>query len=58
MRRYKQGLQVSIGLMSDCLWAQAYVTAFDISLSVFLKARPIVFPSDEVLGFIDTKMSG
>ena len=57
MSRYRQGLQVSIGLVSDCLWAQAYVTAFDIGLNVFSEARPIVFPADEVFGFIDTKMS-
>ena len=57
MSWYKQELQVSIRLVSDCLWAQAYVTAFDISLNIFLEARPIVFSADKVLGFINTKMS-
>ena len=56
MSWYRQRLQVSIGLVSDWLWAQAYVIAFDIGLNVFLEARPIVFPTDEVFGFIDTKM--
>ena len=57
MSRYKQGLQVSIGLVSNCLWAQAYVIAFDIGFNVFSKARPIVFLADEVFGFIDIEMS-
>ena len=57
MSWHRQGLQVSIGLVFDCLWAQAYVTAFDIGLNVFSEAQPIVFPADEVLSFIDAKMS-
>ena len=56
MSRYKQGLQISIGLVSDCFWAQAYVTAFDIGLNIFSEARSIVFPANEVFGFINTKM--
>ena len=44
-------------LMSDCLWAEAYVTTFDIGLNVFLEARPIVFLADKILDFIDVKMS-
>ena len=56
MSRYRQGLQVSIGLVSDCLWAQAYVTTFDIGLNVLSEAQPIVFLADEVFAFIDTKM--
>ena len=57
MSQYRQGLQVSIGLVFDCFWAQAYVTAFDIGLNVFLEAQPILFLADEVLDFIDTKIS-
>ena len=56
MSWYMQGLKVSIGLVSDCFWAQAYVMAFDIGLNVFLETWPIIFPADEVLGFINTKM--
>ena len=43
--------------MFDYLWAQAYVTAFDIGLNSFSEGRLIVFPTDKVLGFIYTKMS-
>ena len=57
MSWYWQGLQVVIGFVSDCLWTQAYVTAFNIGVNISLEARPIVFPADEVLGFIDAKMS-
>ena len=57
MRQYRQGLQVSIELISDCIWALAYITVFYISLNVFSEARPRVFPADEVFSFIDTKMS-
>ena len=56
MSRYREVLQVSIGLVFDYLWAQTYVTAFDIGLNIFLEAQPIVFPANEVLGFINTKM--
>ena len=57
MSQYKQGLQVSIRLVFDCFWAQAYLTAFDISLNVFLEAWPIVFLANEVLGYINAKMT-
>ena len=57
MSQYKQGLQVSIRLVSDCLWTQAYITAFDIGLNVFSEAWPMVFVTNEVLGFINVKMS-
>ena len=57
MNWYKQGLQVSIGLVSDCFSAPAYVTAFDIGLNVFSEAWLIVFPADEVFNFVDAKMS-
>ena len=42
--------------MSDCFWTQTYVTAFDIGLNIFLEAWPIVFPTNKILGFINTKM--
>ena len=57
MSRYRQRLQVSIELVFDCFWAQAYVTAFDIGLNIFLETQPIVFPTNEVFSFIDAKMS-
>ena len=57
MSRYKKGLQISIGLISDCLWTQAYITAFNIGLNISSEARPIVFPADKVDDFIDAKMS-
>ena len=57
MSWYKQGLLVSISLVFDCLWVQAYVTAFDIGLIVFSEARQIIFSANEVLGFIDAKIS-
>ena len=57
MSWYRQRLQVAIKFMSNYLWTQAYVTAFDISLNIFSKAWPIVFLANEVFDFIDTKMS-
>ena len=33
------------------------MTAFDIGLNISLEIWPIVFLADEVLGFIDAKMS-
>ena len=57
MSRYSQGLQVFIELVSDCFWAQVYVTTFDIGLNAFLEAWLIVFPAEEIFGFIDAKMS-
>ena len=57
MSWYRQGLQVAIGLVSNCLWTYTYATAFDIGLNIFSEAQLIVFPADEVLGFIDTEMS-
>ena len=54
---YMQELQLAIGLVFDCIWTQTYATAFDIVLNISSEARPIVFPANEVLGFIDTKMS-
>ena len=57
MSRHKQRLQISIGLVFDCLWAQAYFTTFGIGLNVFMEAWLILFLVDEVFGFIDAKMS-
>ena len=57
MSWYRQGLQVAIKLVSDCLWTQAYVTAFDKGLNIFLETWPIVLLVDEILGFNNTKMS-
>ena len=58
MSWYRQGLQVAIGLVPNCFWTQIYVTAFDIVLNIFSETWPIVFPANEVFGFIDTKISG
>lgn len=57
MSCYKQGLQIAIGLMFDFFQALAYITAFDIDLSVFLEGQPTVYPINKVFCFIDTKMS-
>ena len=43
--------------MFDCFEAQTYVTAFDIAFKDFSEAQPIVFPTDEVCVFINTKIS-
>ena len=56
MSWYRQRLQVSIELVFDCFWAQAYVTTFDIGLNIFLEAWPIVLLADEILDFTNTKM--
>ena len=55
--RYWQGLQVTIGLVSDWFQSQTDVAAFDIGLNILSKARLIVFPTNELPGFIDTKVS-
>ena len=57
MSWYRQGLQIAIKLVSNCLWTQTYVTTFDIILNIFSEAWLIVFLANEVLGFIDAKMS-
>ena len=57
MGRYWQGLQVTIGLMSDRFRGQTNVAAFDVGLNILFEARPIIFPADELFGFIDTKMA-
>ena len=56
MGRYWQGLQVIIGLMSDRFQGQTNVVALDIGLDVFSETRPIIFPTNELSGFIDTKV--
>ena len=56
MSGYKQGLQISIGLMSNSLWTQAYITTFDIDLNLSWETRLIVFSANEVPGFINAKM--
>ena len=43
--------------MSNCFWAQVYVTSLDIGFNIFSETWLIVFPADEVFGFIYTKMS-
>ena len=53
---YGQGLQVTIGLMFDRFQGQTNVAALDIGLNIFFEARLIVFPTDELSGFIDTKV--
>ena len=42
--------------MFDCFRGQADVATLDIGLNIFFEARPIVFPTNELLSFIDTKM--
>ena len=43
--------------MSDYLWTQAYVTAFNIDLNILFEIWPIVFPANELFCFVDSKMS-
>ena len=42
--------------MCNCFEIQAYITTFDMSFNISLKAWLIVFLADKVLGFINTKM--
>ena len=56
MSWYRQGLPVSIGLMSDCLQSLTNVTSSDITLDVFSQARPIVFPADQLFYLVNAKM--
>ena len=57
MGRYEQGLQVTIGFMSDRFQGQTNVAAFDVGLNILSEAWPIIFPADELPGFINTKMA-
>ena len=57
MSQYEQSLQVTIGLMSDCFQGQTNVAALDIGLNILFEARPIIFPADELLSFVDTEMA-
>ena len=55
--RYRQGLQITIGLMSDRLQSQTNVTSSDIALDISSQARPIVFPTAQLSCLVNTKMS-
>ena len=52
-----QQLNITVGLLSHHFRAQTHVTAFDIGLDIFSEARPIVFTTDKLFCFIDTKMA-
>ena len=56
MSWYRQGLQVILGLMSDCLWSQTNVASLDIAFDVSSQARPIVFSADQLSCFVNAKM--
>ena len=56
MGRYSQGLQVTIGLISDRFRGQTNVAAFDVGFNILPEARPIIFPTNELSGFIYTKV--
>ena len=56
MSWYRQGLQVTIGLMSDCFQSQTNVTSSDIGLDIFFQAWPIVFLADQLFCFVNLKM--
>ena len=56
MSWYRQGLQVTIGLMSDCLRSQTNVTSLDIALSVFSQAWPIIFLADQLSCLVNAEM--
>ena len=57
MSWYRQGLQVDNRPVFDYFWTQTYVTAFNIDLNISSEAWPIVFSTDKVFYFINTKMS-
>ena len=56
MSWYRQGLQVTIGLMSDHLQSQTNITSLDIALDVSFQAWLIVFPANQLSCLISTKM--
>ena len=43
--------------MFDYFQGQTNIATFDVGLNIFSKARSIVFPANELSGFIDTKMA-
>ena len=53
---YRQRLQVTIGLMFDCLQSQKNVTSSNINLDVSPKAQAIVFPADQLSCLVNTEM--
>ena len=55
--RYRQGLQVNIGLISDRSGSQTNVIFLDIALNVSSQTWPIVFPADQLSCLVNTKMS-
>ena len=42
--------------MFDRFWCQTHVAALYIGFDVFSQTRLIVFPVDQLFGFIDSKM--
>ena len=56
MSWYRQGLQITIGLMSDRFQSQINVTSLDIDLDVLSQTRPIVFPADQLSCLVNTKI--
>ena len=56
MSWYRQGLQVTIGLMFDRLRSQTNVISSDIALNVSFQARPIKFPADQLSCLVNAKM--
>ena len=56
MSWYKQGLQVTIGLMSDCFQSQTNVISSNIVLSISSQVRPIVYPADQLSCLVNAEM--
>ena len=54
---YRQRLKVIIEFMLDRLWSQTNITSFYIRFNVFFQAQPIVFPANQLFGFIDSKIT-
>ena len=43
--------------MFDRFYGQTNVAAFDVGFNILSEARPVIFPADELSGFIDTKIA-
>ena len=57
MSWYRQGLQVTIELMSDRLWSWTNVTSSNIAFDVFFQAQPLVFPANQLSCLINFEMA-
>ena len=54
---HEQQLKINVGLVPHCFQAQTHVTAFDLGLNILSEARTVVFTTDKLSCFINTKMA-